>query len=226
MHTLSIIIPVLNESCSIERCLLLLQALRGPALEIIVVDGGSMDETIAVARKYADQVIEYTRGRAPQMNAGARAGHGDTLVFLHADTQLSAENIRELQAAKAACHCLWGYFRLRLSGRGPCFRIIEQCITARSRLSGIATGDQTIFVSRALFFAAGSYAEIPLMEDIALCKKLKQVSKPVCLNSHVVTSSRRWETRGIVPTLLLMWRLRLAYFLGANPQELARQYYA
>lgn len=220
---LSIIIPALDEADGIVAALQPLQALRQRGHEVILVDGGSRDATVALATPWVDQVVRSNRGRALQMNAGADASRGQALVFLHADTQLppDAGNL----ILKALAQHPWGRFDVRLSGRRSGLRVIEALMNWRSRLSGIATGDQAVFVRREAFLAVGGFPAIPLMEDIALSRALKRLGRPQCLRDRVITSSRRWEQRGLLRTILLMWQLRLAYWLGADPARLARRYY-
>jgi len=223
MDNISIIVPTFNEADNIVATLLPLQALRQQGHEIIVADGGSDDATIELARPLADQIINAARGRARQMNAGAQQASGDVLLFLHADTLLPNNAVELIQ------HCLqtkqWGRFDVHLTGRQALLRVVEFMMNWRSRLSGIATGDQAIFVKRALFDDIGGYADIPLMEDIDLSKRLKHQGHPACIKTPLTTSSRRWEQHGIFKTILLMWRLRLAYFFGAKPEQLARLYH-
>lgn len=219
---LSVIVPVLNEAPAIAGALAALQPLRAQGHEVIVVDGGSDDGTVALAQAGADRVIAAARGRARQMNAGAATARGDVLLFLHADTRLPPRADRLI--VEALAHRGWGRFDVRLSGRQPMLRVIERAMNWRSRLTGIATGDQAIFVRRDRFEAVGGFPGIPLMEDIALSRRLKAFGPPRCLAARVVTSSRRWEAGGIARTVLLMWRLRLAYFLGADPARLAQRY--
>ncbi len=224
---LSIIIPVLNEAATLTAALLALQPLRTAGHEIIVVDGGSHDASLSLAEAWTDQVIRSARGRARQMNAGAVIARHEVLLFLHADTQLPAQAdqlIIEGLQNNAHPFPLWGRFDVQLSGKYFLLRVIERSMNWRSRLTGIATGDQAIFICRDLFQRVGGFPDIPLMEDITLSRTLKRHSSPLCLQQRVVTSSRRWEQRGIVRTLLLMWRLRLAYALGADPQRLAQLY--
>lgn len=222
--SLSIIMPVLNEAGLIAAALTRLQPLRKQGAELIVVDGGSDDGTPERAEPLADRLIHASKGRAAQMNAGARAATGEILLFLHADTRLPEEADRILAAAFAA-GAVWGRFDVRLSGGHPLFRVVAALMNERSRLTGIATGDQAMFVTREAFERVGGFPEIPLMEDIALSKALKRLARPVCLHDRVVASSRRWEERGILRTILLMWELRLRYFLGADPRDLVRRYY-
>ncbi|KPK18925.1 MAG: TIGR04283 family arsenosugar biosynthesis glycosyltransferase [Betaproteobacteria bacterium] len=221
---LSIIIPCLNEADGIERTLRALEPVRRRGAEVIVVDGASDDGTAERAAPLADAVIGAPRGRAPQMNAGAGRARGEILLFLHADTLLpdAADGliIDGLKRARRG----WGRFDVRIDGRHPLLRAVERLMSARSRLTGIATGDQAIFVTRTLFTAAGGFPDIPLMEDIELSKRLKRFSPPLCLNHCIVTSGRRWERRGVLRTVLLMWRLRLEYWLGADPRRLAMRY--
>jgi rSAM/selenodomain-associated transferase 2 len=224
MPALSIIVPVLNEEAGIAEALQALADLRRFGHEVIVVDGGSTDRTMERARPLADLVITAPRGRAAQMNAGAARAAGDTLVFLHADTQLPPAADFAIVDGLRYSGRLWGRFDVAIDGSHPMLRVIAAMMNLRSRLTGIATGDQAMFVTRAAFADCGGFADIPLMEDIALSRRLKRLGRPLCLASRVVTSGRRWEQRGIVRTILLMWRLRLAYFLGADPHALARRY--
>lgn len=219
---ISVIIPALNEAGHIAATLAPLQPLRQRGHEVIVVDGGSSDATATRAQPLADRVLTATRGRARQMNAGAQAAHGEVLWFLHADTLAPADADRLLRDALAG-HA-WGRFDVRLSGHQPLLRMVERLMNLRSCLSGIATGDQGLFVRRDAFAAAGGFPDQPLMEDIALSRRLKRIGRPHCLRTPLVTSSRRWEERGILRTILLMWRLRLLYALGADPAHLARLY--
>jgi rSAM/selenodomain-associated transferase 2 len=218
----SIIIPTLNEENTIEDCLSALQPLRDDC-EIIIVDGNSTDNTRIVAEPLADKVITSALGRAIQMNNGARQATGDVLIFLHADTCLP-ENALLLIQQETSCAGLWGRFDIELSGKHFMLKVIAQMMNWRSRLTGIATGDQAIFVTRQAFEKVGQYPEIDLMEDIALCKALKKIGPPTCLKAKVISSGRRWERNGIYKTILLMWSLRLRYFLGADPQKLAFLY--
>lgn len=218
----SIIIPTLNEELSIVNCLTRLQSLR-QCCEIIVVDGGSLDNTKKLAQPLVDKLISSATGRAIQMNTGAERAAGELLIFLHADTSLPQDALNQIaQAIKN--NRQWGRFDVTLSGSHPMLKMIAVFMNWRSRLTGIATGDQVIFVNKKLFESVGQYPAIPLMEDIALCKKLKKISSPICLKAKVISSGRRWEQFGVFETLLLMWSLRLRYFLGADPQTLAILY--
>ncbi|RJQ45855.1 MAG: glycosyltransferase [Gammaproteobacteria bacterium] len=220
---ISIILPTLNEADGIVDTLHPLQVWRMRGHEIIMADGGSDDATVTLAGPWVDKVIRSGRGRAVQMNAGARAARSDILLFLHADTQLPPDaDALILDALQARA---WGRFDVRLSGAHPLLRVVETLMNWRSRLTGIATGDQALFVRRGLFEKIGGFPQIPLMEDIALCRKLKKYGPPLCLKQRVLTSSRRWEQHGILRTVWLMWRLRLAYALGADPAQLVKSYY-
>jgi rSAM/selenodomain-associated transferase 2 len=220
----SIIIPVLNEIAVIEAMLSGLQWARHSECEIIVVDGGSTDHSVQNALAFADRVIVSPPGRALQMNAGAHQAGGDILLFLHVDTELSPGALENLREQVGPAGSVWGRFDVRLSGQPLFFRVIERMMNWRSRWTGIATGDQTVFVSRDLFEQVGGFAEIPLMEDINLSRRLKRYRRPLCLRQTVLTSSRRWEENGILRTIFLMWRLRFAYWRGADPVVLARHY--
>ena len=220
----SVIVPVLNEASGITTTLERLRDVRTKGHEVIVVDGGSTDGTSEQARPLADLVLTTPAGRARQMNTGARAASGEVLWFLHADTLAPVDAIDDISTALADRQRCWGRFDVRLSGSSWLFRIIEQAMNLRSSLTRIATGDQGIFVTRDAFGSVSGFSEIPLMEDIEISKRLRQLSAPACLGTRLVTSSRRWEQNGIMRTVLLMWRLRLAYFLGASPEALAKRY--
>jgi rSAM/selenodomain-associated transferase 2 len=221
---LSIILPVLNEASGIAATLTALQPLRAAGHELIVVDGGSLDATAMLASVDADQVINSARGRACQMNAGAAVASGDGLLFLHADTRLPAQADSLIQ--NALQHRLWGRFDVEISGRPALLRMVAGMMNRRSRLTGIATGDQAMFMTRAAFDAAGGFPEQPLMEDIELSKRLKRLGPPACLRQRVVTSGRRWEQHGVLRTILLMWRLRFDYWRGVPVEQLAARYQA
>ena len=216
---LAIIIPTLDEAGRIRASLEALAPLRARGHEVIVVDGGSSDATVELARPLADQVLVSAKGRAVQMNAGARAARAEGLVFLHADTRLPA--LADALIINALKVYAWGRFDVRIVGRHPLLGLVACAMNLRSRLTGIATGDQAIFVRRDVFLG---FPEIALMEDIAFSRAMKRVGAPACLRERVSTSGRRWETRGVVRTIFLMWRLRLLYALGVEPQRLARDY--
>ena len=218
----SIIIPVLNEENSIKELLQQLQAYRQQGHEVIVVDGGSHDNTRSVADSLSDKVISSEAGRALQMNNGATQSRHEILWFLHADTIIPENAIEQIQQALNKSD--WGRFNVKLSGSHILFRIIETMMNVRSCVSSIATGDQGIFVKRKIFGQVNEYSNIPLMEDVDLSRKLKKLSKPVCLKYTLITSSRRWEKNGISSTILLMWKLRFLYWVGVSPEHLARQY--
>lgn len=222
----SVVMPVLNEAGGIEEALAALAPLRARGVQVVVADGGSTDATVALARPLADVVIGAPRGRGAQMNAGAAMSSGDVLLFLHADTRLPGDAdalIRDALARSGyTAGSFWGRFDVRIAGAHPLFPVIAAMMNLRSRLTGIATGDQAIFMSRAAF--GPGFPDIALMEDIAMAKRLKRTGPPLCIASPVVTSGRRWEKHGVMKTILLMWGLRLAYFFGANPAWLARCY--
>lgn len=220
---LSVIVPTLDEAAGIVEALTALAPLRAQGHEVIVVDAGE-DGTAALARPLADCVLRAPRGRARQMNRGAAVASGEVLLFLHADTRLPPSGAQAIVAGLARTGRGWGRFDVRLSGRLPALRVVEAFMNGRSRLTGIATGDQAIFVTRDRFREVGGYPDIPLMEDVALSKALKHLGRPLCLRDRVTTSSRRWERDGVARTVLLMWSLRLRYFLGADPGDLARRY--
>lgn len=222
MKTL-IIVPVLNESAVLAQQLNELDVLRAMGAQVLLVDGGSTDRTAQLARDAGFDVLESVRGRARQMNAGARAVQSDLLVFLHVDTHLPRGALYEIENHLNSKKG-WGRFDVRLVGRSPWLRVISFCMNWRSRLTGIATGDQTFFMTREMFERVGGFPEQPLMEDIEMSKRLKRFSPPVCLSDRVETSGRRWDQKGVWKTILLMWRLRWAYWRGVPASELARFY--
>ena len=231
MHAspLSIIIPVLNEANGISACLQALQPLAQRGVHIIVADGGSTDGTAQLAATELKNfphalVIQAPRGRAQQMNAGAAQAGGGVLLFLHADTLLPPAADQCIAQALASRARAWGRFDVRIDGSSPILRVVAVLMNLRSRWSGMATGDQAIFMTRAAFDAAGGFPVQPLMEDIEISKRLGKLSRPACLHEKVTTSGRRWETRGVWKTIFLMWRLRFAYGCGAAPERLALLY--
>lgn len=220
---LSIIVPVLNEAGVIASMLDALAPLRAQGHDVIVVDGGSNDGTRRLLPGRADTVLDAPRGRARQMNAGAAGAHGDVLLFLHADTRLPP------QADKLVTQALqrgadWGRFDVRIAGRSPMLPLIAALMNLRSRLTGIATGDQAMFVRHALFDRIGGFADIALMEDIELSRRLRALGAPACLRERVVTSGRRWDNNGAWRTVWLMWRLRWRYWRGEPADVLAKAY--
>lgn len=224
MTSLSIVMPVLNEAAGIEAVLKPLRPLRERGVEVVVCDGGSTDGTPELAAAWADAVVATARGRARQMNAGATRARGDLLLFLHADTLLPPDADR-LMLAAVERGAAWGRFDVRISGRAWMLRVIARLINLRSRWTGIATGDQAIFITRSLFEQLGGFADQPLMEDIELCRRLKSLGfRPACLAAQATTSGRRWDQRGVWRTIMLMWWLRWRYWRGASPSELARAY--
>lgn len=219
---ISIIVPVLNEAAAIRETLAPLQPLRERGHEVIVVDGGSDDTTRDIASPLVDRLLHAPRGRARQLQAGAEASRGSILWFLHADSQVPEDCDRHIIDALQGDG--WGRFDIDFPGSGLRMRLVAGAMNLRSRLTGIATGDQGIFTSRALFGRVNGYPDIPLMEDIALCRALRRESRPVCLHTRLGTSPRRWQTGGYLRTVLLMWALRLGYFIGVSPARLAKYY--
>lgn len=225
----SIIIPVFNEFSRAEKLLQSLQFFRDPNVEIIIVDGGSDDGTASYCRDLegllVDKVLTSQTGRSWQMNAGAAVAQGEWLFFLHLDSQLPGDWLSAFLSNDISSDTLWGFFTLALSNPSIVYRCIASSINIRSRLSGAATGDQCLFVRREIFEAIGAYAEIPLMEDVELCDRLKALGKGRQMPQKLVTSSRRWETNGVINTIVFMWRLRIAYRMGVCPWTLAQRYY-
>lgn len=219
---LSIIIPALNEAAGICACLQALQPYRDRC-EIILADGGSSDNTVLLAVPLADKIVRAARGRARQMNAGAAEAQAELLLFLHADTLLPDNALVLIQQGIAAGR-QWGRFDVRLDGNHPLLKVIAVMMNSRSRLTGIATGDQGIFMTRQAFQSVGGFPGIALMEDIAVSRLLKKLSRPYCIGQKITTSARRWERHGLVKTVLLMWRLRLGYFFGVDPDKLVQRY--
>jgi rSAM/selenodomain-associated transferase 2 len=224
LDSVSVVIPTLNEAANIEAALARLQPWRARGHEVIVADGGSEDGTPDLARPLADGVVAARRGRAQQMNAGAREAQGDVLLFLHADTRLPKDADRLIPENLERSGLAWGRFDVRIDGRHVLLGIVAWFMNRRSRLTSVCTGDQSIFVRRDLFMRLGGYPHIELMEDIALSKLLRRYSRPLRIAAPVLTSARRWEARGVWRTVLLMWWLRLCYFLGASPAHLLRVY--
>ena len=218
----SFVIPVLNEEGAVADLLRDLRQ-RYPHSQLIVVDGGSRDRTVALALPLCDQLLLMATGRARQMNLGGQVACMPYVCFLHADSRpgVSASALEAYLVARPA----WGFCRVRLSGERLPFRIIEWFMNQRSRITAVATGDQMVFVQKTVFDESGGFDDIPLMEDVAYCKRLRRLQAPLIIEAPVLTSSRRWEEGGVVPTVLRMWLLRLAYFFGVAPATLWRYYY-
>lgn len=221
---LAIVVPMLNEAANLPALLAHLQPYQQSGCEIVLVDGGSQDSSVEIARCAGFCVIASAAGRARQMNAGAQATQADVLLFLHADTRLPEAADTLILQALAHPKKQWGRFDVSISGQAAMLRVVAVMMNWRSRLSGIATGDQALFMRRSAFDAVGGFADQPLMEDIDICTALKKISLPACLRERVQTSGRRWETRGVGRTILLMWRLRWDYWRGASAAEIARRY--
>jgi rSAM/selenodomain-associated transferase 2 len=221
---IAVIMPALNEAAGLQQTLAALAQWPARGHELILVDGGSQDATTTIAARAGVRVLQSERGRARQMNTGAAETTADILLFLHADTQLPADADQLVIAGLQDGRHRWGRFDVRIRGRSRMFPLIGTMINLRSRLSGIATGDQALFMTRAAYSAVGGFPDLPLMEDVEICKRLKRLSRPACLAEPVVTSGRRWETRGVWRTILLMWRLRFAYWSGTPAEQLARLY--
>ncbi|MCZ6805202.1 MAG: TIGR04283 family arsenosugar biosynthesis glycosyltransferase [Proteobacteria bacterium] len=220
---LSVVIPTLNESDQIEQGLNKLQSLRHQGHEVIVVDGGSNDNTVSLASPLCDRVIQSERSRSIQMNAGSAAASGQCILYLHADTDLP-EDVADIFSKIINIENVWGRFDIQLSGQSWMFRIIETCMNTRSRITGIATGDQVIFVGKELFSKVNGFPEIALMEDVAISKLLINFSKPICFTEKVVSSNRRWKENGIIKTIIKMWIIRLLYYFQFDTERLAKLY--
>jgi rSAM/selenodomain-associated transferase 2 len=220
---LSIIIPVVNEARHLATTLQALQTLRNRC-QLLVVDGGSDDGSAKIAEPLVDQVLLSPRGRARQMNCGVAGAEAELLLFLHADTFLP-DNAASLIMQAIAEGYQWGRFDVSFDSQQPIFKLIAFMMNWRSRLTGIATGDQALFMTRQAFDAVGGFPEIALMEDIALSASLKKLGRPCCLTDQIITSARRWQQHGILKTILLMWWLRLRYFFGTDPADLVARYY-
>ncbi len=221
---LSIIVPVLNEADNIEAFLKHLQPFREREHEVVLVDGKSSDNTCQLARPWVDRMMSVQKGRARQQAIGAKMATGQIFLFLHADTRLP-EQADQLIFQAVERGGQWGRFNVRLSGSAIMFRIIAAMMNTRSCLTGIATGDQAIFVNRSLYHNSGSFPDIPLMEDIEFSRRLKTFSRPACIKTPVCTSSRRWQQNGTFKTIFFMWSLRLQYFFGISPAKLHQKYY-
>ncbi|MGO2133654.1 MAG: TIGR04283 family arsenosugar biosynthesis glycosyltransferase [Halomonas sp.] len=221
---LSIIIPTLNEAATIESLLTRLPAKQTDAIEVVVVDGGSRDDTLARARPLVSKVLLQLPGRSRQMNAGACEARGRHLLFLHADTHLPPDAELLIESALSG-QSVWGRFDVRLEGRHRLLPVIARAMNLRSRLTGIATGDQGLFMTREAFQAAGGFPDQPLMEDIEMSRRLKRQSPPACLRARVTSSGRRWDHHGAWRTIHLMWRLRYRYWRGVSANILAKEYH-
>ncbi|WP_341919170.1 TIGR04283 family arsenosugar biosynthesis glycosyltransferase [Polaromonas sp. YR568] len=221
---LSIVLPVLNEAAGLGAALRALAPLRARGAELIVADGGSGDRSAALAQAGGAYLVNAPRGRALQMNAGAAQARGEVLLFLHADTVLPTSADALISKALADGSRVWGRFDVAITGRPRMLKLIAALMNLRSRRTGIATGDQAMFMTRAAFEAVGGFPAQPLMEDIEMSRRLLKLSRPACLSAKVQTSGRRWESRGVWRTVLLMWRLRFAYWRGASPERLAELY--
>lgn len=218
----SVIIPVLDEADCLDQSLTRLFAMRWVSenCEVIVCDGGSRDDSLEIARRHSCSILHCEAGRAAQMNRGAELAQGQWLLFLHADSSLPQDLCEQFPA-----NAEWGFFRLRLDHPASIFRVIESAVNLRSRITRVAGGDQGLFFRRELFQRLGAFPPIPLMEDVAICKSARRMARPAIVESAITSSSRRWQRQGVIKTILLMWSLRLAYWLGVDPVRLHRLYY-
>jgi rSAM/selenodomain-associated transferase 2 len=219
----SIIVPVLNEQANIPAAWAHLSPYIHQGVQVILVDGGSMDGTPDIAKRLGFAVVPSPAGRAKQMNVGAEHATGDVLLFLHIDTQLPAGWQETISTVLQGSIC-WGRFDVRIAGRAQMLKLVAYMMNWRSRLTGIATGDQAMFMTRETFNTVGGFPDQPLMEDIEISKRLVRLSRPACIVDKVTTSGRRWESRGVWTTIFLMWRLRFAYWRGHSTSQLAKAY--
>jgi rSAM/selenodomain-associated transferase 2 len=223
---IAIVVPVFNEALAVPRFLAHVadsKVTENQDFELVFVDGGSTDNTTALIQDAGLRVISSPKGRAWQMNAGAAQTTGDVLLFLHADTQLPQNALKAITTSLAGKIC-WGRFDVRIAGKPWMLGVVARMMNWRSRLTGIATGDQAMFMTRTAYQAIGGFPEQALMEDIEASRRLRQLSRPACISSPLVTSGRRWESKGVWTTIFLMWRLRWAYWRGQNPKQLAELY--
>ena len=224
MNTISVIVPVLNDASCLEINKGQFGDIANAGIEVIIVDGGSSDNSAEFARHLGLKVLTTRPGRGWQLAQGVEHASGDLLVFLHVDTKLPADSIEHLQRILTSPQAQWGYFSLRLSSDKAIYQCISACMNLRTRMSHVITGDHVLFVKRSLYEEIGGFPDFPIMEDVAISKKLRQKAKPVLIKSPVITSSRRWEINGVVPTILKMWCFRLLYFIGVPPRQLAKYY--
>ena len=224
MLSVSIIIPTFNEANNIAMTLDNVSSLVEQGHECIVVDGGSSDETASICSAYPVTFLHSDKGRATQLNYGASHASNTVLVFLHADSLLPACAVMEINK-RLGNKTSWGRFNVKFTGKHFLLKVIAALMNVRSCITGIATGDQAMFVFKDIFESVHGFPEISLMEDIALSKTLKQYSTPACIKQAVITSSRRWETNGYIKTILLMWKIRLLYFFGVPADKLAKMYH-
>lgn len=224
-NTLAVIIPVLNDATALEKNLKSWTSRRSRELAIITVDGGSEDDSFEIASSLSDHCLATQRGRATQMNAGAEIATSQYYLFLHADTFITEGGYRSLLECLQNTRPAWGFFLVSLNNPNPIYRIIEKMMNWRSTVTRVATGDQCLFVSTDAFEHVGGFEDAQLMEDVAISKRLRQLAQPSIIKMPVQTSTRRWEKHGVVKTILLMWLLRAAYFLGVSPERLHRLYY-
>lgn len=224
MKKIAVIVPVLNEQHAAEALILRLKAVEAAVQELVVVDGGSSDATANILAQAGFRIIHAEAGRGHALNVGAQATMAEILVFLHADTDLPEGWQHSVRQALSDRNAVWGRFDVRISGASLLLPIVASMMNIRSRLTGIATGDQVIFMSREAYELAGGFPEQLLMEDIEMSRRLKKLSWPACLGSKVTTSGRRWDERGPIRTIFLMWSLRFLYWLGLSPERARRLY--
>ncbi len=226
MLELSIVIPTLNENLYITNQENYFKSLIKQGHEIIVVDGGSIDGTVESAKRLGCKCISTKASRGYQLHIGANASINNVLVFLHADTILPPTTVKYINSSLSNSNSNWGRFNAMFSDNNLIFKVIAWFMNKRSCITGIVTGDHTLFIKRDTYFDCGGFADIPIMEDIEISKRLKKHSNPICLTKAVITSSRKWEKKGIVNTIFMMWILRAKFYFGVSAEQLVKQYYS
>ena len=225
MQSFSIIVPVLNEEVFLTRYLNVFRRFLNDGHEIIIIDGGSSDNSARLTQELGCKVLISKPSRGLQQHVGALQSENEILLFLHADTNLPNDAFSLIHQALKSSNKSWGRFDVSFSNSSLIYKIIAWMMNKRSCLTGIVTGDHIIFTTRSSYFKSGGFADIPIMEDIDISKRLKLISKPICLKHKVVTSSRKWEQQGVSKTIIKMWCLRTLFFFGVSSKRLARLYY-
>ncbi len=226
MQKFSFIIPVLNEESFFVEQTKIFTSLLEQGHEVIVVDGGSTDQSVVIAEQIGCICISTNPSRGHQLHIGAKKSSNQILVFMHADTLLPPSGLGNIRNVMEKANNYWGRFNVVFTNQKLVFKVIAWFMNKRSCLTGIVTGDHTFFMKREIYFNSGGFSDIPIMEDIELSKKLRKYSRPVCLSEKVITSSRKWEQQGVLKTILLMWYLRLLFYVGVPAEKLAKRYYS